>query len=61
MRKTKSPDIHNKLRKKLYPIKFSDEILFVKKRVDWEKVSRLAKEVKETFKNENSTHSLSSS
>ena len=45
------------LRDKLYPIKFSEDIEKSKKRVDWKKVARLAKAVKRTFKNENTTPS----
>ena len=41
-----------RLRNKLYPIKFTENIETSKKRVNWKKLLRLAKKVKETFKDE---------
>lgn len=41
------------LRKKLYPIRLSEDIEKSKKEVDWREVIKLAKAVKRTFKNEN--------
>lgn len=41
------------LREKLYPIRLSEDIEKPKKAINWEEVVRLAKAVKQTFKNEN--------